>query len=1119
MTRNLAAFTWAVCLVWLGACVNLGKPSGLDPGPDAGVGADGQIAKDADPTIDFGGVPDAPAVRDGLVVSDGSAVQDGLAAKDGPDAPGLNVDASGGSDRAADVPQDGFRDGAADVARDVAHDAPPASSCSSAGRPLAAGTVCRPAVDLCDLAEVCDGVSSECPANQYAPATAVCRGAAGDCDIAESCSGSSPECPDDTFVTAGTVCRTVAPENLCDLAESCSGTDPECPADDVAPAGTICRQSTDSNLCDPAETCTGTGVICPDDVTYVRPAVPTAVAAASGALQATISWTPGAGGGTPTGFNVKRSNVSGSGYTTQRTPPTAAASPYIDIGLTGGLAYYYVVTSVNAIATCESPPSLEATVTPTGTCTPPLPVVPKATPGNGQVSLAWTASLGAVSYSIGRSLTPGTGYVSLTTTNGTSFVDINVSNGTTYYYVVTASNGACSSVNSVEVPSAPTCTPPAVPIGVVAQANNGSVALTWTASLGAVSYRILRSTTSAAGYQLVGTSGTAGFTDVGVVNGTSYYYVVTASNGVCSSANSAEVTATPACTPPSKPTNLVATAGDSQIVLAWTVSSGGASSYQVRRGLATGGPYTDSTATVTGLGFTDTGLVDGKTYYYVVYANNGSCLSAPSAEVSAKPVCVPPSVPTLTATSGDAKVTLSWTAAKGATSYTLTRRTGGADGSTDIPNLTGTSYTDSPLTNGTTYLYVVSSSNGTCLSAPSAQVSTKPVAVCTLVAPTTVTPTAGNKQVTLTWTAVAGAASYNIARSTTPGVGYTSAGTATAPTVTFVDAAATLVNGTTYYYMVTASNSICSSPNSAEVSAKPVCVPPSVPTGVTATANNTNGKITVAWGIPAGSPTGYTVSRTDSATGTFAAVSTNQTAVTFVDSTVLTAGQTYYYVVSASNASGTCASGNSTPAVSAVSCSSPSVPTGVKATAGVRRVTVSWTASTGAPTSYQIRRRTGTAAFAVLSTATASPYVDSSAVVGTTYDYVVSARNASGACSSADSATVSAVARDCVVVSGNSPAAPASAGHPGKFLTTNPLCYVTCDTITNWNCYGSDYASRTIRINGSQLACAAGPIPAAKTAGYNVIDISGGTDTQDEIWWWGTYSTTACAIPAGGLDF
>jgi hypothetical protein len=106
------------------------------------------------------------------------------------------------------------------------------------------------------------------------------------------------------------------------------------------------------------------------------------------------------------------------------------------------------------------------------------------------------------------------------------------------------------------------------------------------------------------------------------------------------------------------------------------------------------------------------------------------------------------------------------------------------------------------------------------------------------------------------------------------------------------------------------------------------------------------------------------------------------------------------------------------------------------------------------------------------------------------------------------------------VVSGNAPASPASAGHPGKFLTTGPVCYVTCDTITNWSCYGTDYSSgRTITINGSQLTCGNGPIPAAKTTGFNVIDISAGTDTQDEIWWWGTYNDSACVIPNGGLDF
>ena len=99
-------------------------------------------------------------------------------------------------------------------------------------------------------------------------------------------------------------------------------------------------------------------------------------------------------------------------------------------------------------------------------------------------------------------------------------------------------------------------TPPAAPTNLTAVANNGSVALTWTAPQGAVSYRISRSTTSGSGYGLVAISSTASFTDATVVNGTTYYYVVTASNGTCNSGNSAEVPATPKCTPPSVPTNV-----------------------------------------------------------------------------------------------------------------------------------------------------------------------------------------------------------------------------------------------------------------------------------------------------------------------------------------------------------------------------------------------------------------------------------------------------------------------------------------------------------------------------------------------------------------------------------
>jgi fibronectin type 3 domain-containing protein len=968
--------------------------------------------------------------------------------------------------------------------------------------------VCRLAAGLCDVAEVCDGVSPACPADKYAPTTTVCRTAAGLCDIAESCSGSSPDCPVDAFLTKGAVCRPAA--GLCDLAESCPGTGPDCPADSMAPAETVCRASTDSNQCDPAETCTGSSVSCPADVAYTRPAAPTFVTAAPATLQATIiSWTAVSGA---TGYNVKRSATSGSGYTTQGTPPTATASPYVNTALTGGVTYYYVVSSVNTLASCESANSTPVSVTPTGTCTPPA--VPTVTPtsSNGQVSLSWTASTGAISYAVARSTTTGTGYVSVAAiTTGTTYSDINVSNGTTYYYVVTASNGSCSSANSVEVSGTPSCTPPAVPAGLVAAANNGSVALTWTAPAGAVSYRVLRSTTSGSGYVLVGTSGTAGYTDTSVTNGTTYYYVVTASNGVCSSANSAQAPVTPACTPPSKPTGLAATPGNGQIALAWTASTGGATLYQVLRGTATGGPYA-AIATPTSTGDADTGLINGTTYYYVVNASNGSCSSANSAELAAAPVCTPPSVPTLTAAPGDGKVVLSWTAATGgAVSYVLSRGTvsGGPYG-TVVASPTVLTYTDTTAVNGTTYYYVVSSFNGTCYSLNSAEVLDKPVAACNLVAPTGVTATPLSQQVRLNWTAVTNATSYGIGRSTTAGTGYTSVGTVTAPTVTFLDTAAT--NGTKYYYVVTASNTLCTSPASTEASATPVCTPPAVPT-VTAAADNTNGHINVSWGIVTGA-TGYTVSRGTSGSGPFTAVSTNQTAATYTDSTGLTAGTVYYYVVSASNAGGTCASANSTPAASARSCTLPSVPSNVKATAGISRVTVSWTASTGSPTSYEVKRGDATGGpFTSIGTPTATSYVDSGVNNGQIYFYVVAARNAGGNCSSANSGVSSTAPRSCTVWSGNA----VSAGHPPAIGNLDGICYVTCDPITNWGCSNTD--GRSITINGGPLACSAGPIPAAKTPGYDVIDVSAGTYAGAQVFWGASTWVNNCSIPSGGLDF
>jgi fibronectin type 3 domain-containing protein len=1098
MMRSHVVFAWAVFLGWIVACVNVDKPGRIakceQPGSNCTVG-DAAVpeVQDADENgdLDQDGVTDAPAapIRD--------------AAKDGP---------SGGTPD--------FRGAAPDVAQDAAGDQP-IGPCWGASGPVKAGVVCRLAVDVCDVDEVCDGIHSECPDDKYAPTTTVCRKAAGDCDIAESCTGFDPNCPDDAVMTAGTLCRKAA--GACDVAESCSGADPVCPTDGLVPAGSTCRPSIDSNQCDPAEVCTGTGISCPTDVIYARPAAPTAAKAAVGTVAGTasVSWTAPSGGA-PTGYNVKRSATPTAGYTILGTPPTTVGSPYADSGLTGGSTYYYVVSSINTVATCESDNSAPASVMAVNPCTPPGAPTVTASSAHAEVDLTWPASAGATAYSVGRSVTHGTGYTSVTTittcTTACAYADINVSNGTSYYYVVTASNGKCSSVNSVEVSASPTCAPTAAPANLKAKANNGSVALTWDAIAGAVSYRIKRSLSVAAGFDTVFTSSTASLTDGAVINGTTYYYVVEADNGQCLSPDSTVISALPACAPPSVPVKPTATAGDGQVTLSWPASTGGASSYQVLRGTTSGGPYPvvlPSTST----GFTDTGLTDGTNYYYVVESFNGFCYSAASPEASAKPACTPPSAPTnLLATPGDSKVALSWTAPATGTvkSYTVTRTTSGADAHTDIPVPTGTTYADSLLVNGTTYYYVVSASNGTCLSSPSTVVSATPVQACALTAPTGVLATPGNQQVTLTWpVSDAGSLTYVVSRGTAAGGPYGTVVSNPNPAGTLDTAVS---NGTTYYYVVTVSNGTCTSPNSTEVSAKPACTPPLTPINVAAVADpNNNGNIDVSW-TPQSTgptPTGYTVSRATSATGQFTAVSTNQTPTKFTDvatTTNLSPGVTFYYEIGASNAGGACASPNSTPAVSAMSCSTPVAPISLTATRGVGQVVLNWTASTGA-TSYDVQRATVSGGpFASIVPAagvtTGSTYTDTVVTNDTTYYYVVTARNGAGnACVSGRSAQASATPRSCQTVLDGSVMS--------VTLKATADCFVTCDGVQpfTWSCSSFGPADRAIQVNGQSVTPSCGvALPASRNGAYTFnIAASTAAHTWDVVFWWNPNPTSNCA--------
>ncbi|MCU6795148.1 fibronectin type III domain-containing protein [Paenibacillus sp. WQ 127069] len=108
-----------------------------------------------------------------------------------------------------------------------------------------------------------------------------------------------------------------------------------------------------------------------------------------------------------------------------------------------------------------------------------------------------------------------------------------------------------------------------------------------------------------------------------------------------------------------------------------------------------------------------------------------------------------PITPVLTATTGNAQVTLTWPAVNGATGYNIKRSTtAGGPYTTIASNVYGSPYTDTTVTNGTKYYYVVTALNSSGESGNSNEASATPQG--------TVTPPAGNNRALLVITLVSG---------------------------------------------------------------------------------------------------------------------------------------------------------------------------------------------------------------------------------------------------------------------------------------------------------------------------------------------------------------------------
>ena len=465
----------------------------------------------------------------------------------------------------------------------------------------------------------------------------------------------------------------------------------------------------------------------------------------------------------------------------------------------------------------------------------------------------------------------------LATVTTTNYADSGLTGSTTYSYRVrafdlalpTANESALSVAVSETTLAAPDTTAPTVPANVTAAAQSSTqILISWSASTdtesGVGGYRIYRDGSASPLATMTSTS----YTDIGLTPTTAYSYRVlafdqaapTANVSALSAAASATTPQAPDITAPTVPGNVTATAlSTSQIQISWSASTdteSGVGGYRIYRD-GSASPL----ATVATTSYTDTGLTASTAYNYRVLAfdlatpANASALSAAaSATTQTPPDTTAPTVPAnVTATALSAsQIQISWSAStdseSGVGGYRIYR-----DGSaTVLASTTATSYTDIGLTASTAYSYQVRAfdlatptANESALSAAASATTQAPPDTTAPSVPAGVAATAqSTSQIQISWSAStdteSGVGGYRIYRDGSATV------LATTTSTSYTDTG--LTASTTYNYRVrafdlatpTANESALSAAASATTETPPDTTAPTVPTGVTATAQSTS---------------------------------------------------------------------------------------------------------------------------------------------------------------------------------------------------------------------------------------------------------------------------------------
>lgn len=286
-----------------------------------------------------------------------------------------------------------------------------------------------------------------------------------------------------------------------------------------------------------------------------------------------------------------------------------------------------------------------------------------------QVNLSWAASTDNVAvtgYQVERCQGAGcANFARIATPSITSYGDAGLTSGNSYSYRVRATDAAgnVSGYSPTSAAVIPDTTPPSAPGNPVATvASNTQINLTWTASTDNVAvtgYLVERCQgTGCSNFAQIASQAGTSLNDTGLAPSTSYSYRVRATDAAnnvssFSSTATAVTSGTADTTPPSTPTNVVATAASSvQIHLSWTASTDnvGVSYYSVERCQGTSCSSFAQVSTPITTALNDTGLTPSTSYSYRIravdaannFSNYSAIASATTSAIGAVSVAISP---------------------------------------------------------------------------------------------------------------------------------------------------------------------------------------------------------------------------------------------------------------------------------------------------------------------------------------------------------------------------------------------------------------------------------------------------------------------------------------------